>query len=75
MERRECIYGFMGEPEGKRPLSRSKYIGENNITKILKQIIWGGMDCINLAEVRDQWRSDVNTVMKFRCPHNVETSI
>jgi hypothetical protein len=29
---------------------------------------WDGMDWINLAEDRDQWRAYVNTVMKFRIP-------
>jgi hypothetical protein len=32
----------------------------------LKEIGWGGMDLINLAEDRDQWRALVNTGMNFR---------
>jgi hypothetical protein len=32
----------------------------------LREIGWGGMDLINLAEDRDQCRALVNKVMKFR---------
>jgi hypothetical protein len=31
----------------------------------LREIGWGGMDRIDLAQYRDQWRALVNTVMKF----------
>jgi hypothetical protein len=30
-----------------------------------REIGWGGMDWINLAQDRDQWRALVNTVMNF----------
>jgi hypothetical protein len=33
----------------------------------LREIGWEGVDCIHLAQDRDQWR-DVNTVMKLRIP-------
>jgi hypothetical protein len=29
---------------------------------------WGGMDWIDLAQVKDQWRALVNTVMNLRVP-------
>jgi hypothetical protein len=32
---------------------------------------WGGMDWIDLAQDRDQWRVIVNTVMKLRVLPNV----
>jgi hypothetical protein len=32
----------------------------------LKEIGWGGMDWIHLAEGRDQWRALLNTVMILR---------
>jgi hypothetical protein len=32
----------------------------------LREILWGGMDWIYLAQDRDQWRALVNTVMNLR---------
>jgi hypothetical protein len=32
----------------------------------LREVGWGGMDCIDLAEDRDQWRALVNTAMILR---------
>jgi hypothetical protein len=34
----------------------------------LREIGWGGMDCIDLAQRRDQWRALVNTVMNLLVP-------
>jgi hypothetical protein len=31
-----------------------------------KEIEWGGMDWIDLAQDRDQWRALMNTVMNLR---------
>jgi hypothetical protein len=39
-------------------------VGENNIKMDLREIGWGGMDWINLAQDRDPWRALVNTVKK-----------
>jgi hypothetical protein len=44
---------LMGKPEGKRPLGRSKLRWENNIKMGLREIGWGGMDWIHLAQDRD----------------------
>jgi hypothetical protein len=35
----------------------------------LREIGWGGMDYINLARDRDQWRAHLNTVMNLRDPY------
>jgi hypothetical protein len=40
----------------------------DNIKVDLREIKWGGMDWIYLAEDRDQRKAFVNTVMKFRVP-------
>jgi hypothetical protein len=40
----------------------------DNIKMDLRKIGWDGMDEIDLAPDRDQWRVLVNTVMKFRVP-------
>jgi hypothetical protein len=34
----------------------------------LRELAWGGMDWITLAQYRDQWRVLVNTVMNLRVP-------
>jgi hypothetical protein len=54
--------------EGNRSLGRPRRRWENNITMDLREIGWGGMDWMYLAEVRDQWRALVNTVMNLRVP-------
>jgi hypothetical protein len=41
---------------------------EDNIRMDLREIGWGGMDWIDLAQDRDQWRVLVNTVMNLRVP-------
>jgi hypothetical protein len=51
----------VGKPGGKRP--RRRWV--DNIKMYLKGIGWDGMDWINLAQDRDQWRALVNTVMNL----------
>jgi hypothetical protein len=58
----------VGKAEGKRPLGRPRCRWENNIKMYLGEIGWGGMDWIDLAQDRDQWRALVNTVMNLRVP-------
>jgi hypothetical protein len=40
----------------------------DNIEIDLREIGWDGMDWIDLAQDRDQWRALMNTVMKLRLP-------
>ena len=59
------IQGFGGETwEGKRPLGRSRCSWVDNIKMDLHEVGCGGMDWIELAQVRDRWRELVNRVMK-----------
>jgi hypothetical protein len=37
----------------------------------LRATVWGGMDWIDLAYDRDQWRALVNTVINIRVTYNV----
>jgi hypothetical protein len=59
---------WVGKPEGKRPLGRPRRRWEDNIRMDLRERGWGGMDWIDLAQDRDQWRALVNTVMNLRVP-------
>jgi hypothetical protein len=55
----------VGNPEVKRPLGRPTrrwWI----ILKFILDIGWGGVDWIDVAQDRDQWRALVNTVIKLR---------
>jgi hypothetical protein len=40
----------------------------DNIKMDLREIGWDGMDRIDLAQDRDQWRALVNPVMNLRVP-------
>ena len=42
----------MGKPEGKRPLGKPKQNPEDNIKIDLKEMGWGAMDWIDLAQDR-----------------------
>jgi hypothetical protein len=42
----------------------------DNIKVDLRDIGWDGMDWIDLAQDRDQWRALVNTVMNLQVPQN-----
>jgi hypothetical protein len=45
----------MGKPEGKRPLGRSRCGWEDAIRMDLRDIGWGSVDWIQLAQDRDWW--------------------
>jgi hypothetical protein len=59
---------FVGKPEGKRPLGRPRSRWVDNIKMDLREIRWDGMDWIDQAQDRDQWRALVNTLMNLRVP-------
>jgi hypothetical protein len=40
----------------------------DNIKIDLKEIEWDGVDWVDLAQDRDQWRALANTVMNLRVP-------
>jgi hypothetical protein len=62
----------MGKPEGKRPLGRLIRGWDDDIKMDLREIGWCGVDWIDLAQDRDQWRALVNTIKNLRVPQNVE---
>jgi hypothetical protein len=64
----EFIRGFGRRTRRKETLGRLRRRWEDNIKMDLREIGWGGMNCINLAWYRDQWGALVNTVMNLRVP-------
>jgi hypothetical protein len=69
MWEKKNAYGILvGKPEGKRPLGRPRRRWVDNINIDLREIGWDGMDWIDLAQDRDQWRALVNMVMNLRVP-------
>jgi hypothetical protein len=66
-ENRNAYRILVGKPEGKRPLGRPRH-SWNNIKMDVREMGWGGMDWIDLAQDRDQWRALVITVMNLRVP-------
>jgi hypothetical protein len=67
-EKRNAYRILGGKPEGERQLGRPRRRWEDNIGMDVREIGWGGMDWIDLAQDRDQWRALVNTVMNLRVP-------
>jgi hypothetical protein len=68
MGRRGTNRILVGKPERKRPLGRPRRRWEDDIRMDLREIGWGGMDWIDVAQNRDQWRALVNTVMNLWVP-------
>jgi hypothetical protein len=67
-EKRNAYRILVGKPEGKRPLGRPRRRWVDNIKMDLREIGWDGMDWIDLAQDRDEWKVLVNTVMNIRVP-------
>ena len=59
---------LVGNPEGKRPLGRSRRRWEDNIRMDLSEVGCDPGEWIHLAEDRDQWRAYVRTAMNHRVP-------
>jgi hypothetical protein len=59
----------VGRSEEKSPLEMAGRKWVDKLRLILERA-WDGIDWIDLAQKRDQWRSLVNTVTKLRVPQN-----
>jgi hypothetical protein len=67
MRERRGAYGVsVGKPEGKRPLVKTRRRWENKIKMDLREVGWGSLDWIDLAQDKDCCRGLVNAVMKLR---------
>jgi hypothetical protein len=49
-------------------VGRSRRRWMDNIKMDLREVGWGGTDWIDLAQIRDQWKALVNTLMNLRVP-------
>jgi hypothetical protein len=67
-EKRNAYRILVGNPEGKRPRGRPKRRWVDNIKMDLREIGWDGVDWIDLAQDRDNWRTLVRAVMNLRVP-------
>jgi hypothetical protein len=56
---------LVGKPERRRPLGRPRRRRVDNIKMDLTEIGWDGVEWIDLAQDRDQWRALVNTAMNL----------
>jgi hypothetical protein len=65
-EGRNVYRVLVGKFEGKRPLGRPGCRWENEIKLDLREVGWGVVDWIHLAQDRDRWRAVVNAVMNIR---------
>jgi hypothetical protein len=63
-EERNVYRVLMGKPEG--PLGKPRRRWEDGIRTDLREIGWGSVDWIQLAQDKDRWRALANTVMNLR---------
>jgi hypothetical protein len=70
--KRNTYRNLVGKPEGKKPLGRPRNRCEDNIKMYLRALRWVGMNWIDPAQNRDQWRPLVNTVMNPRVQQNFQ---
>jgi hypothetical protein len=71
-EKKNAYRILVGKPEGRGPLGRPRRRWEDNIKMNFREIGWGRMDWIDLAQDRDQWSALVNTEMNLRVPKSLE---
>jgi hypothetical protein len=67
-EKRNAYTILVGKPDGNRPPRRPRRRWVDNIKMDLRDTGWGGMDWIDLAQDRDQWKALVNTAMNLPVP-------
>jgi hypothetical protein len=66
-EKRNAYRILVGKPEGKRPLGRPRRRWVDNKMD-LRERGGDGVDWMDMAQDRDQWRALVNTVLNLRVP-------
>jgi hypothetical protein len=70
-ETRNANRVLVGKAEGKIPLGRPRRRWVDNIKIDLRERGWDGMDWIDVAQDRDQWKALVNMALSFQVPSSV----
>jgi hypothetical protein len=65
---RDMYSNLVGKAKGKRPLGRPRHSWKDAIKMDLQEVGCGGMDWIELAQVRDTWWALVKAVVNLRVP-------
>jgi hypothetical protein len=65
-EGRNVYRVLVGKPEGKGPLERPRRRWEDGIKMDLREIGWGDVEWIHLAQDRDCWQALVNAVLNLQ---------
>jgi hypothetical protein len=67
-EKKNAYRLLVEKQEGKRPVGRPRRKWVDNVKMDLSEIVWGGMDWIDLAQDKEQLRASVNTIMNLWVP-------
>jgi hypothetical protein len=67
-EKKNTYRLMVGKPEGTRPLRRPRLWWVDIINIDLVEKVWGAVDWIGLAQVKDKWGALVNAVMNLQVP-------
>jgi hypothetical protein len=59
---------LVGKPVGRRPLGRPRRRWEDKIRMDLREVGFGCVDWMELAQDRDRWRALLSAVMNLRVP-------
>ena len=59
---------LVGKPERRRPIGRFRHGWEDNIKVYFREVGWGDVDWIDLAQDRDSWWDLANMMMNLRVP-------
>jgi hypothetical protein len=62
---------LVDKPEVKRQLGKYRCRWVDVIKMVLREIVWVGLDSIDLTQVTDQWKARVNRIMSLRVIKNV----
>jgi hypothetical protein len=64
-EKRNAYRLLVGKPDGKRSLERPRHVWVDNIRVDLREVGWGDVNRIGLAQDRNKWRALVNSVLNL----------